>query len=148
MNKLISLILKKCPENYIQLTLALLRIFLGILIVIHGYPKISGGVETWRSLGIHMENLGINFLPAMWGFFAAIAQFFGGLTFILGFATRFSSFLIAFTMLIATIMLIQKGQPFTIYSHSLSLLIIFLSYIILGGGKYSIDNYILTKLKN
>ena len=68
----------------IDLGLLIIRIGIGISFMIHGYPKLVGGVETWKELGEVMQMVGINFVPAFWGFMAAFAEFFGGLFLMLG----------------------------------------------------------------
>ena len=58
--------------------LLVLRIGIGCMFILHGAPKLFGGAEKWTQIGMAMASLGIGFIPAFWGFMAAISEFFGG----------------------------------------------------------------------
>lgn len=122
-----------------NLGLLIMRVGIGVLFIIHGYPKIMAGSEQWLWLGQQMSHVGITFYPVFWGFLAAVTEFFGGILFTLGLATRFCAFFMAFVMFIATMMHYMTGDPFTMYSNPLALLIVFVGFIFAGGGRYSID---------
>lgn len=121
-----------------DLGLLIIRIGIGIAFMIHGYPKITGGVETWTQIGGSMSNIGINFAPAFWGFMAAFAEFVGGLLLILGFLFRPAAGMLVFTMIIAMIMHISNGDGFNGYSHALESGILFLGLLVAGPGKYAL----------
>jgi putative oxidoreductase len=106
--------------------LLIIRVGLGIIFVIHGYPKIVGGPQSWLWLGSNMENLGIYSAPLLWGFIAACTEFFGGILLITGFFTRIVCFFLVFQMLVALLYHLNKGDGFMIYSHPLSLMIVFI----------------------
>jgi putative oxidoreductase len=99
-----------------------------------------GGVETWQQLGGAMTFVGIHFWPAMWGFLAAFAEFFGGIALVLGLGTRIASFLLTIAMVVAFTMHFRQGDAFSVYSFALTLIIVFLTFIIVGGGTYSLDH--------
>jgi len=128
-----------------NLGLLILRIGIGIIFMFHGYPKLTAGPEMWTWLGNQMSYLGITFWPAFWGCIAACTEFFGGLFLILGFYTRIASFFMACMMFVATVMHVSKGDGFKIFSHPLSMLIVFIALFIAGSGRYSIDRYIIKK---
>ncbi len=98
-----------------------------------------GGVETWTQLGGTMSMVGISFAPAFWGFMAAATEVFGGLFIILGLLHRLTALFLVFTMLIALLMHVMLGDPFTIYSNALKALVVFIALVITGPGKYSLD---------
>lgn len=58
--------------------LLLLRIGIGITFILHGWPKLAGGVAYWEAVGKAMEVVGITFAPAFWGFMAGFAETAGG----------------------------------------------------------------------
>jgi len=119
----------------------ILRIGLGIMIALHGYPKIAGGMERWEALGGAMTHLGIDFFPAFWGFMAASAEFFGGIFLALGLFYRPAAFLLTITMIVATAMHIGNGDPFIpSISYPLELGIVFLAMFLMGPRKWAIDN--------
>ena len=123
--------------------LLVLRIGIGIIFIIHGIPKLMGGVETWTQLGSTMSMVGISFAPAFWGFMAAAAEAIGGLFIILGFLHRSVALMLVFTMIVAVLMHVMSGDPFGVYSNALKGLVVFVALTITGPGKYSIDyNYL------
>ncbi len=125
--------------KYKNTALLLIRIGIGIMFVLHGYPKIIGGVEKWESLGENMKYVGIEFMPVLWGFLAAFAEFVGGIFLILGFAFRPACLFLLITMIVAAIMHIQEGDGIMGASHAIEDGVIFLGLLFLGPGKYSID---------
>lgn len=116
----------------------ILRVGIGILFICHGYPKITGGTEKWLWLGSQMQYFGITFAPVFWGFMAACAEFFGGIALTLGLYTRIAAIFPACVMIVAIVMHLNKGDDFTIYSHPISNLIIFVSLMCMGGGMWSL----------
>src|SRR3989338_2190037 len=97
--------------------LLLLRVGLGLAFIIHGFPKIMGGVGQWTWLGNQMSQLGITFAPAFWGFMAAFSEFFGGILLVLGLGTRVAAFLMTSTMIVATLHHVNQGDAYGALSH-------------------------------
>jgi len=80
----------------------LLRAGIGsMFVIVHGYPKVVGGITIWRGLGGAFNQLiGLSFAPTFWGFLAMLAEFGGGLCLIAGLFFRSACAAIFFTMLI------------------------------------------------
>ncbi|MDI9257932.1 DoxX family protein [Flavobacterium sedimenticola] len=135
----------KANDESIHFGLLLIRVLIGITFIIHGFPKLTGGVETWTFLGGTMKNIGIDFLPAFWGLLCAVAEFFGGILLILGIFTRVASIALFLTMIIATIFHISNNDPFDVSSHAIEDAIVFLGLFFTGAGVYSLDNKWLKK---
>ncbi len=125
--------------KYRNTGLLLLRIGLGIMFIIHGFPKLAGGPAGWTSLGGSMKVIGINFTPIFWGFMAAVAETFGGFLLIVGLFFRPALILLIFTMIIATLVHFGKGDGLQGASHAIELGIVFFGLIFIGPGKYSVD---------
>ena len=119
--------------------LLVLRIGIGLMFILHGAPKLFGGVEKWEKLGMAMATLGIGFAPVFWGFMAAVSEFFGGICLILGFVFRPACILLTITMLVAAISHLSRGDGLGGASHAIELGIVFLSLILIGAGRYSLD---------
>jgi len=125
--------------KYRNTGLLILRIGLGIMFMVHGFPKLAGGPTGWEGLGGSMKVVGIDFLPVVWGFMAAAAEGVGGLLLILGLFFRPVNILLVFTMIIAALVHFGKGDGLSGASHAIELGIVFFSLIFIGPGKYSID---------
>ena len=125
--------------KYRNTGLLILRIGLGVMFMVHGFPKLAGGPTGWEGLGGSMKVVGIDFLPVVWGFMAAAAESVGGLFLILGLFFRPVNILLVFTMIIAALVHFGKGDGLSGASHAIELGIVFFSLIFIGPGKYSID---------
>ena len=131
---------------YKNLAILILRLGIGFMFILHGWPKFIGGPEKWINLGEYgMNSIGIYFAPLFWGFMAAFTEFFGGVHLILGLFTRFFSLLLFITMLVAMMTHISNGIMEA--SHAIESSIIFLSLFFMGAGKYSLDYIIFNKKK-
>ena len=122
-----------------DLGLLILRIGIGIMFMIHGWPKIAGGAEMWTAIGGSMTNLGIDFAPTFWGFMAAFAEFFGGLFLALGLFWRPVLMLLVITMIVAAIHHLTAGDGIGGSSHAIEAGIVFFGLIFIGPGRYSLD---------
>lgn len=118
----------------------LLRIGFGIIYILHGFPKIIGGPETWAQVGGAMGFVGLGFAPAFWGFMASASELLGGVLLVIGLLTRPAAIFMAFTMLIATIMHISVGDPMGTVLHPLKGFVVFVVLLYSGPGRYAIDN--------
>jgi putative oxidoreductase len=125
--------------RYSNVGLLLMRIGVGAMMIVHGYPKLIGGPEKWTKLGASMGNLNIHAYPTFWGFMAAAAEGIGGLLLILGLAFRPASFLLLFTMVVAAVNHFAKGDDLLKASHAIELAFVFLGFLFIGPGKYSVD---------
>ena len=125
--------------KYRNTGLLILRVGLGIMMMVHGLPKIMGGPAGWEGLGGSMKVVGIDFLPTVWGFLAAISEGLGGFLLILGLFFRPVNMMLVFTMIIAALVHFAKGDGINGASHAIELGIVFLGLIFIGPGKYSVD---------
>jgi len=125
--------------KYRNTGLLLLRIGLGIMFIIHGFPKLAGGPGGWTSLGGSMKVIGIDFMPIFWGFMAAATETFGGFLLIVGLFFRPALMLLIMTMIIAALVHFSEGEGLQGASHAIELAIVFIGLIFIGPGKYSVD---------
>lgn len=119
--------------------LLLLRLGIGTLFILHGWPKLAGGPEMWQQLGGTMQVVGISFAPILWGFLAGFAEVAGGFLLLLGLFWRPACLLLLFTMLIAIAWHLTNGDTFNGYAHALQSAILFFSLYFIGPGKHSLD---------
>ncbi len=125
--------------KYRNTGLLILRVGVGAMMMVHGFPKIMDGPDKWAVIGENMKVIGIDFIPAFWGFMAAMTEGLGGFLLLLGLFFRPVNMLLAFTMLIASLMHLKKGDGIMGASHAIELGIVFLALIFIGAGKYSVD---------
>jgi len=139
-------------DKYRNTGLLVLRLGIGFMMLMHGMPKISGGSEKWVKLGSVMENIGMSAGFAFWGFMASFAEFGGGILLMLGLLYRPANLLLLLTMVFAAVMHFNNElEPSESHlmdaSHSIELGILFLSLLLIGPGKFSLD-YQIQKLTN
>lgn len=115
------------------------RVGLGVMYVLHGWPKMAGGAGTWARLGHAMASVGIHFLPQMWGLLASLSEFLGGMLLVLGLLFRPACLCLGFTMFIAFLSVFHATRSFGEYSRPLEMLFVFVLLACVGPGKYSCD---------
>ena len=149
--------IKKKISNYILIIISLrhssdigiliLRIFPGVVMFLnHGLNKISAGIAKWERLGGALTDLiGFESLKIFFGFMASYAESIGALFIMFGLLTRFSSFLLFFTMMVASLKHYFEGE----FSELAFIYgCIYFALIISGPGKYSVDNILKKKMIN
>ena len=125
----------------------ILRVFPGFAMFLnHGMSKISAGTAKWERLGSALTDLiGFESLKIFFGFMASYAESLGALFIMAGLLTRFSSFLLFFTMIVASLKHYFEGE----FSELAFIYgCICFALIISGPGKYSIDNILKEKIIN
>jgi putative oxidoreductase len=121
--------------------LLMLRVGIGFMfVVVHGFPKIGGGLQTMENLGKSMSVFGITFAPIFWGFMATVSEVVGGICLITGVLFRLACALMMFTMFMAVVANFRGG--YGLASQPLELCILFLSLIFIGAGKFTIPGVI------
>lgn len=121
-----------------DLALLLLRLILGVLILLHGVAKLTGGADA--ILGA-VANVG---LPAALGYLVYVGEVFAPILVIVGLWTRAAAIVIAINMIVA-ILLVHGSQVFSLADTggwALELqglyLIVAICVALLGAGRYSL----------
>jgi len=127
----------------ISFCLFIMRLLFGYIFIPFGWQKLMAGQPKWLWLGTQMQNFSVYFWPVAWGLAAACAEFFGGISVLLGLGTRIGAFFIACVMVVALVMHITNKDPFwKVWYLPLMLLIGALVLIVTGAGNYSLDYYL------
>ena len=126
-------------SQYRDLGLLFLRVGIGTMMVLHGWPKLAGGIQQWEKLGKAMSLVGISFFPGFWGFSSAMVETVGGVLIVLGFCFRPVTILMTLNFVVATVLLYKTTGQFIEWARPAEMLILFFSLIFIGAGKYSID---------
>jgi len=121
----------------IDLSSLILRLAVGTLFIVHGYPKLTAAQRAQG--GAWMKSMG---MPAAMVPFGGIAEFFGGLALILGILTPIVAVLSALWMLSTTWFSMSKLKKKYVggYEIDITLLLAALALALLGSGIYSIDH--------
>ncbi len=126
-------------SKYSNFGLLVMRLGLGVMMITHGYPKLTGGPALWERVGGAMGNIGVHAYPTFWGFMAAATEAVGGLLLLLGLAFRPACLLLCFTMVMAALSHFHRGQELSEASHAIELAFVFFGLLFVGPGKYSVD---------
>ena len=135
------------PKHSSDIGILILRVFPGFAMFLnHGISKISAGTAKWERLGSTLTDLiGFESLKIFFGFMASYAESLGALFIMVGLLTRFSSFLLFFTMIVASLKHYFEGE----FSELAFIYgCIYFTLIISGPGKYSVDNILKKKIGN
>ncbi|MDX1917596.1 MAG: DoxX family protein [Candidatus Caenarcaniphilales bacterium] len=120
--------------------LLVLRLGLGAMFILHGFPKLAAGAKTWSALGGSVGAFGVPpELFLYFGFMAAMAEFAGGVCLILGLYLREACFFLLCTMFVAAQFHFAKGEGLMGASHAIEDGIVFASLMLIGAGRYSLD---------
>ena len=125
--------------------LAILRIVLGIAMLVHGWSKLSGGVDNVA--GFFGRQLGIP-APQLMAWVVTIVELVGGILLVVGFLTRIVGILIALDMLGAILFAyLLRGAPFIDRGQiSWEKEVVFaaaaLCIVLAGPGAWSVDDVV------
>lgn len=92
-----------------------LRIMMGVVFIVHGWPKVNpasriGGIPGWTQA---MRRMGVPF-PAFFGVLVPLSEFFGGILMNLGLGVRIVAFLQLCIMIVAIVRAkVPRGVKFT-----------------------------------
>jgi len=129
-------------KNFERFALPLLRIGCSSLMMIHGFSKLETLLteekpEFYNFLGLGDE---ISLILAI------IGELLAPLFLVFGLQTRLAATVAALTMAVAAFGA-HAGDPLEDREHSLLYLIIFVSFVLSGSGRFSAD-YLLSRKKN
>lgn len=119
--------------------LALLRIGIGAMFIIHGVPKLQGGSAVFAKVGGALTDLGVPGPPVLWGALAAGTETIGGLLLVVGFLVRPAAAALLGVMVVAAAMHIRQGHAFAQISHPIETGLACLALALAGGGACALD---------
>ncbi len=114
-----------------------LRVILGIVFILHGWPKL----RNWKGTTAWFGSVG--FKPGwLWGSVAGVLEFFGGIALILGFRTRLVALLFVLQFLTIILWQVLRKNKF-VGGWELDLIILGAALVLMtaGGGLYSFAPY-------
>lgn len=130
----------KSLDRWSDFGLLVIRAGTGALFMfVHGYPRLAGGPDAWRSVGRALSYLDIDFGYTAWGFAASLILTLGGLLLILGWALRPAALALFVTMSVATIWKFYPFGGWDAAAHPATMAVVCLGLLFTGPGKYSLD---------
>ncbi len=128
-------------SNAVNLCLLILRAAVSLFMLTHGFSKLqmlmSGDIKF-------ADPFGIGATPSL--VLSVFAEFVCSVLLILGLATRLASIPLIINMLVA-VLYAHSADPFGKKELPLMYLLVFLTLLILGAGRYSIDHLMGGKSK-
>jgi len=131
----------KYNSNLLNMWMFVLRILIGIFILTHGFPKFQTLISGAEIHFADPIGLGVKASFAL----VVFAEFFCAILLILGLFTRLATIPLIISMAVASFFA-HAGDTFADKELSLLYLILFVTFMISGGGKYSLDNLIYSGL--
>lgn len=131
-------------SKYRDVGLLLLRILIGLSFLAHGLPKLTQGPEIWIKLGKSMQFVGVTSYPLFWGLMSSLSESVGGSLLLIGFFFRPACLFLVINMCVATVMHFHTTpggfyEKWFVASHAIELGSLFLSLLLIGPGKFSVD---------
>jgi len=141
-----DLLTSQSPQTF-QISILLLRAFIGPCLIIHGLGKLGivgpGGPNAMQGFIGWLQSLGVPFAPLQ-ARLAMLSELVGGILLILGLAYRPAAIVCMITLLVAAF-IGHKGGGYLITNtppgneYALNLAVILLVMALLGPGSYSLD---------
>lgn len=123
-------------QGWLNLWLLILRIGASILMLTHGFPKLMKVIDGNMQFG---DPLGIGAGPSL--VLAAFAEAICSILIILGLATRLAVIPLIITMATAAF-IVHANDPFSSQEMPLLYLLIYVTLMVTGPGKYAVDQAI------
>lgn len=123
--------------NTLNIWLLVFRVAVGCFMLTHGLPKLSKLMAGGEIQFANIFGLGAGVSLALTVFAEAICSFL----LILGLATRLATIPLIITMAVAAFM-VHADDPFGKKEMALLYLLVYITFAILGPGKYSLDHLI------
>ena len=121
-------------------TILLLRLWLGSMMIYHGWGKVFGNIDGFAA---GVANMGFP-MPELFAWAAALSEFGGGILLVIGLFTRPAAFFITFTMFIAAFVR-HLDDPFGEKELALTYLVIAIAITIAGPGKAALDKVLFAR---
>jgi putative oxidoreductase len=121
-------------------TILLLRLWLGSMMMYHGFPKVFTNSAGFVA---YLEKLGMP-MPSVMAALAAGAEFFGGMLIAIGLLTRPAVMLVLITMLVASF-IAHGADGFTKQELPLTYAMLSIALFLSGSGAFSVEKAVATK---
>ncbi len=128
----------RCCEGCAKYAPVFLRVVTGLIFVVHGYQKWSGGVDQFAGF---LATLGFP-APMFFAWVVTLVEIFGGAALLIGFLTHWAAKLLAIDMIVA-LFVVHVDKGFYVseggYEFVLLLLASVIFFMSTGPGMWSMD---------
>ena len=128
-------------EEYLNILILFLRIAIAALMLMHGFPKLSKLLEGGEIQFGDPIGLG----PTISLFLVVFAEVFCSILIGIGLGTRLATIPLMFTMIVAAF-ITHGADPFQRKEMALLYLLFYITLLVIGSRKYSMDYLISRKL--
>ncbi|MFL6527736.1 MAG: DoxX family protein [Chthoniobacterales bacterium] len=122
--------------KYSDFGLLLLRVSLGVLFIIVCAPVLMGGSSAWSRFGSGIHVLGLHSHYGMWGFVGSLLACAAAVLMIFGLFFRLG---VLVCLVVALIHAFTAGHNVHALLIPIELVLVLLSVLFIGPGKYSVD---------
>ena len=128
-----------------DLGLLIIRVSVGLIFIYAGYNKFLAGENTLNAIGANIKYLGLdvgtnNISTLFFGVLAAATETIGGLMLVIGFFFRISSLMLFVTMLVATLLMMDKSVPeLGEFGFPMILGLVSIGLLFTGPGRYAVQ---------
>lgn len=122
--------------TYQDLAPLALRLALGVILIRHGWPKLSGNNPGLKGFADWLGSMGFP-LPIFWAIIVMVLEFFGGLALIFGLLISWIALFITIEFLII-IFIVNRSKLFAEKELDILILATALALVFLGSGFYSL----------
>ena len=127
--------IKAMANHSANIGIAVIRIGIGLMYGLHGLFKVLGGTQELEALGSSFAQLsGTPLNHQLMGWMAAGSQILSGLLLATGFKKVWGLLIGLPPLLIAAVILVREGEPFSHFSHPIELSILFTGLLIYYRG--------------
>lgn len=130
----------KANPNLLDVLVLVIRVFVGLSMLTHGIPKLETLVLNNQIQFMSFLGMGSIFTMVL----VVFAEFLCSIFIIIGLFTRIACIPLMFTMLVA-FFLVHGADAYADKELSILYFFIYLVILILGSGKFSIDNLMTKK---
>ena len=117
----------------------ILRVSLGILLSVHGFPLFISGPNAWKRIGEAVSLVQIDSFHLFFGLASVMIQAFGGLALVAGLFTRGIAILQTIILGFAMAMAFQRGESILHQLVYAQITLACLSLVFIGPGRLSLD---------
>ncbi len=121
-----------------------LRLGVGIMMIIHGYPKLFGAKMGPKGLAQWLKSIGFS-PPLFWAYVLGISEFLGGICILLGLFTRLVALVLAIEFLVI-IFRVKWAKGWSAgeggWEWDFVFLTMLLSLLVTGPGRWALDSRI------